>query len=41
MIAKPLAIIVGADLLAADELLSGKGDESLLPFRLQRFTDAG
>jgi len=32
-----LAPLVG--LLAADELLSGKNDESLLPFRLQRFAD--
>lgn len=29
-----------AGLLAADELLSGKSDESLMPFRFQRFADA-
>ncbi|GAA3089319.1 FAD-binding oxidoreductase [Rhizobium viscosum] len=28
-----------AGLLAAEELLSGKGDEGLMPFRLQRFTN--
>ena len=33
-----LAPLAGS--LAADELLSGKSDESLMPFRLQRFTDA-
>ncbi len=30
-----------AGLLAADELVSGQSDESLGPFRLQRFADAG